>query len=107
MSRLAEMFQGTDGGKISGMRVASLGVVGCVMLIFLAQNIVSMCHNAGFVPLSWDMIALITAVLGVKAYQHQNDIKSNGNGNCGAPDVPDAPDVPETPPAATPAVTPK
>jgi hypothetical protein len=87
MNKLVGMFTGSGkpDEKISSMRVASLAVVFVVLAIYVAQNIISMVHNGGIVSLSWEMVSLLTAVLGVKAYQHRNEL-INGNGSGGDDD---------------------
>ncbi len=74
MDTLINMFCGAD-GKISSMRVASVFVVLSVMGVFVYLNIMSGVQGKGLVNLSWELVTLITSVLGVKAYQHSNENK--------------------------------
>lgn len=104
MSKLMGMFTGGEGGKISSMRVASLFTVFSVMAIFIAHNIVAMAHGQGLVSLSWELISLVTAVLGVKAYQHKNEVAANGSEE-EEPDAPEAPAVPEVTTTVSPKVS--
>jgi hypothetical protein len=76
MSKIMGVFSSGEGEKISAMRVASLFTVFSIMGIFIAHNVLAMVHGLGIVSLDWNMVALITAVLGVKAYQQKNETSS-------------------------------
>jgi xanthosine utilization system XapX-like protein len=75
--KITEMFKGAD-GKLSAMRVCSIFIVVCVMGIFVSENIVSMVKgNGSLITISWELVSLVTAVMGVKAYQHKNEMKNS------------------------------
>lgn len=65
---MLSMFKGAD-GKISAMRVAQLGTVAVILVVFIAHNIFSMIKGQGFVSLGYQEAVLIATVMGSKAAQ--------------------------------------
>lgn len=62
------MFQGGD-GKVSSMRVMTFATVAIVLAVYIVHNIVSMFHGNGYVTMSWQDVAIISAALGIKMAQ--------------------------------------
>lgn len=81
MNLLLGMVSGAD-GKLSTMRISAMLIVLAVVGVFVAENIVGMVKGTDqFISISWEMVSLVSAVLGVKAYQHRNEVIGSNNNN--------------------------
>lgn len=81
------MFEGGD-GKISSMRVMTVATVFIVLAVFIAHNVVSMFHGNGYIAMSWQDVAIISAALGIKMAQSFGEGGSSGTDAAGGTDVP-------------------
>jgi len=76
----ANFLQGTQGGKVSMMRLATMIVVTSIMMIWVAHNVVSMITGGGFVSMGQNEMMLVALTLGAKAAQYWGEQRANGNG---------------------------
>jgi len=74
---LRDVVKGESNGKISMMRVASISVVGSVMLIWIIHNVISMFTGDGFVSMGAEEAMLLAGVLGAKAAQSFGEKRSS------------------------------
>jgi len=72
INALKEMVEGKDGG-ISTIRVATITTVVVILGIYVAQNVISMLHNAGYVDFPSNSVMVLLIVLGAKVGQHVSE----------------------------------
>lgn len=75
----ANFLLGSNGSKVSMMRVAAMLVVSSIMSIWVAHNVISMIFGGGFVSMGQNEMMLVALTLGAKAVQYYGESKSNGN----------------------------
>jgi hypothetical protein len=71
-------LQGTRGGKISMMRVATMMVVTSIMGVWVAHNIVAMFVGCSFISMGQTEMMLVALTLGAKAAQLFGEVRGNG-----------------------------
>ena len=65
---MKSMFCGAD-GKVSMMRVSTFITTITILGTFIAHNVMSMVHATGFVSMGYQEAVLLSAALGLKAFQ--------------------------------------
>lgn len=83
---MGTMFQGSD-GKVSMMRFSTFLTTVAIIGTFVAHNVISMIHGAGFVSMGLEEASLLAATLGLKALQTK--FEGNGSSDAVAPDAKD------------------
>jgi len=63
------MFKGSDGEKVSMMRISTFITTIAIIGIFVAHNVIAMINGSGFVSMGYEEAGLLAATLGLKALQ--------------------------------------
>jgi hypothetical protein len=64
-----DMFKGSDGEKVSMMRISTFITTIAIIGTFVAHNVIAMINGAGFVSMGLEEAGLLAATLGLKALQ--------------------------------------